>query len=297
VIEKKKVKEEKKEKVQKKVVEKKEVKEEKKSYDWKKGVKKVEKKEVKEEVKQEKVALKKPKVIEKPKEESKAGVQLKPTPAKEKAKDEEKEGYKLKPVPQKTKPEETVKKAAPKESAPLKISKPKEEKIKATKKVAVKNSEGPMKAIADIRMRIEHGASVNEVNAAYEAHEFPELEKVDSQMAMIKAVERVGQSASVHEVLLQECSGKNEVDLQNVGFKALISTLSKESYKVDEVITQFQPDDFEEDVVQERLAQLVTEAQQLDTAEFTTQSAQVDLAQADQHVVTQVFTGPLNQYS
>merc|ERR1712106_879719 len=137
------------------------------------------------------------------------------------AKDEEKDGYKLKPVPQKTKPEETVKKAAPKESAPLKISKPKEEKIKATKKVAVKNSEGPMKAIADIRMRIEHGASVNEVNAAYEAHEFPELEKVDSQMAMIKAVERVGQSASVHEVLLQECSGKNEVDLQNVGFKAL----------------------------------------------------------------------------
>ena len=90
-----------------------------------------------------------------------------------------------------------------------------------------------MKAIADIRMRIEHGASVNEVNAAYEAHEFPELEKVDSQMAMIKAVERVGQSASVQEVLLQECSGKNEVDLQNVGFKALISTLSKESYKVD----------------------------------------------------------------
>merc|ERR1712106_844120 len=203
------------------IEEKKEVKEEKKSYDWKKGVKKVEKKEVKEEVKQEKVALKKPKVIEKPKEESKAGVQLKPTPAKEKAKDEEKEGYKLKPVPQKTKPEETVKKAAPKESAPLKISKPKEEKIKDSESVAVKNSEGPMKAIADIRMRIEHGASVNEVNAAYEAHEFPELEKVDSQMVMIKAVERVGQSASVHEVLLQECSGKNEVDLQNVGFKAL----------------------------------------------------------------------------
>merc|ERR1711874_150193 len=81
--------------------------------------------------------------------------------------------------------------------------------------------------------------------------------------------------------------GKKEVDLQNVGFKALISTLSKESYKVDEVITQFQPDDFEEDVVQERLAQLVTEAQQMNTAELSTQSAQIDLAQADQHVVTQ----------
>jgi len=165
--------------------------------------------------------------------------------------------------------------------------KPKEEKPEATKKVSVANVEGPMQAIADIRLRIEHGASVNEVISAYEAHEFPELEKVESQMAMIKAVERVGQSATVHEVLLQECMGKKEIDLQNVGFKALISTLEKESFKVDEVITQFQPNDFDNDSVQERLAQLVTEAQQLDTAQVTTQKAQLDLASADQQMVTQ----------
>ena len=158
----------------------------------------------------------------------------------------------------------------------------------ATKNVAAQNVEGPMKAMADIRLRLEHGASVNEVNAAYEAHEFPELEKVDSQMAMIKAVERVGQSASVHEVLLQECIGKKEVDLQNVGFKALISTLSKESFKVDEVITQFQPEDFKEEVVQERLAQLVTEAQDLDMAETTTAKSQMELAQGSQQSMSQV---------
>ena len=150
-----------------------------------------------------------------------------------------------------------------------------------------------MNAIADIRMRIEHGASVNEVISAYEAHEFPELEKVESQMAMIKAVERVGQSATVHEVLQEECMGKKEIDLQNVGFKALISTIKKESFKVDEVITQFQPDDFEEEVVQDRLGQLVTEAQQLDTAQVNPQTTQ--LANANEQLVTQVFHGP-NQY-
>merc|ERR1719510_2910535 len=157
----------------------------------------------------------------------------------------------------------------------------------ATKKVSVANVEGPMNAIADIRLRIEHGASVNEVISAYDAHEFPELEKVESQMAMIKAVERVGQSATVHEVLLQECQGKKEIDLQNVGFKALISTLEKESFKVDEVITQFQPTDFEEDVVQERLGQLVSEAQQLDINEANSQRHQVDPANAQQQIVTQ----------
>ena len=145
-----------------------------------------------------------------------------------------------------------------------------------------------MKAIADIRMRIEHGASSTEVISAYEAHEFPELEKVESQMAMIKAVERVGQSSTVQAVLEQECLGKKEIDLQNVGFKALISTIEKESFKVDEVITQFQEDDFEENVVQERLGQLVTQAQQLDTAQVRKQSAQIDLACAEQEVVNQV---------
>ena len=158
----------------------------------------------------------------------------------------------------------------------------------AAKNVAAQNVEGPMKAMADIRLRLEHGASVNEVNAAYEAHEFPELEKVDSQMAMIKAVERVGQSASVHEVLLQECIGKKEVDLQNVGFKALISTLSKESFKVDEVITQFQPEDFREEVVQERLAQLVTEAQDLDMAETTTTKSEMEVALGSHQSISQV---------
>ena len=151
--------------------------------------------------------------------------------------------------------------------------------------MSIQNVEGPMQAIADIRLRIEHGASVNEVNAAYESHEFPELEGVKAQMAMIKVVEKVGQSAVVQEVLEQECLGKDEVDLQNVGFKALITTLAKESFKVDEIITQFEPDDFEEDAVQGRLAQLVVEAQQLDVAE---KIAQVQLSTADQVNITQV---------
>ena len=145
-----------------------------------------------------------------------------------------------------------------------------------------------MNAIADIRLRIEHGASVNEVISAYDSHEFPELEKVESQMAMIKAVERVGQSATVQEVLQQECAGKKEIDLQNVGFKALISTIEKESFKVDEVITQFQPTDFEEEVVQERLGQLVTEAQQLDIAEVSKQTTELELGSAEEQTVTQV---------
>merc|ERR1712066_786657 len=86
-----------------KKVEKKE--EAKKTYDWKKGVKKVEKKVPDEPMIPEKVVLKKPKVVDKPKEDQKDGIKLKPVPPKEKDEPEKKEGVKLKPVPPKEKEE------------------------------------------------------------------------------------------------------------------------------------------------------------------------------------------------
>ena len=92
------------------VVKKVEEKKEQKTYDWKKSVKKVEKKEVVEEPKQEKVQLKKPKVVDKPKEEPKPEIQLKPTPGKPEKEPETKDEIKLKPVPPKQKPEEVRRK-------------------------------------------------------------------------------------------------------------------------------------------------------------------------------------------
>ena len=45
-----------------------------------------------------------------------------------------------------------------------------------------------MKAIADIRVKIEHGATVEEINSAFESHQYPELENAESQMAMVRLI-------------------------------------------------------------------------------------------------------------
>ena len=66
-------------------------------------MKKAEKKEPEEPKAPEKVVLKKPKIVEKPKEAEKEGIKLKAVPPKEKQEPEKKEGVKLKPVPQKEK--------------------------------------------------------------------------------------------------------------------------------------------------------------------------------------------------
>ena len=121
-----------------------------------------------------------------------------------------------------------------------------------------------MKAIADIRVKIEHGATVEEINSAFDSHQYPELENAESQMAMVSVVEKVGQSAIVHEVLAKECSGKQEVDLQDVGFKSFVNTLATNSMKVDEIITQFEVEDFMEEVANDKLVKLAEEAKVCD---------------------------------
>ena len=126
-----------------------------------------------------------------------------------------------------------------------------------------------MKEIEDISGRIEHGASVSEVNSAYEAHEFPQLERRESQMAIVKAVERIGKSALVSQVLADECAGKEVADLTDVGFKALMTTLSNETYKTQEIITNFQPDDLVPEVADEKYAQLLDQCREFASTEVT----------------------------
>ena len=65
-----------------------------------------------------------------------------------------------------------------------------------------------MKELADITVRLEHGATVEEINSAYEAQEFPKLQRKTSQMAMLSVIERLGESATVKQVVTQECTSK-----------------------------------------------------------------------------------------
>lgn len=111
-----------------------------------------------------------------------------------------------------------------------------------------------MRELAEVSMRLVHGATVEEINAAFEAHQFPKLERKVSQMAMLRVVERVGESATVQQVVAQECASLPpdqlvSKGLENVGFKALVTTLAgsaaaNNSLKAEEVITSFQPADF-----------------------------------------------------
>lgn len=126
--------------------------------------------------------------------------------------------------------------------------------------------EEPLKELATISTKIQQGLSMEELNAAFEANEFPALKRKKSQIAILKAVERVGEIAVVQEVLAQELpkvEEAHETGLDSVGFQALLTTLSKETHKIEEIITQVQPEDFLETVVEERFAKIIQDSQEM----------------------------------
>ena len=66
-----------------------------------------------------------------------------------------------------------------------------------------------------------------------------------------------------YQVLAEECEGNKTPDLAMIGFRALVNTLSSESYKTEEVITSFQPEDFATDAANEKYAELAMQIGQV----------------------------------
>ena len=64
------------------------------------------------------------------------------------------------------------------------------------------------------------------------------------------------------QMLAEECDGRVP-DLAMIGFRALVNTLSSESYKTEEVITSFQPEDFATDAANEKYAELAMQIGQV----------------------------------
>ena len=101
---------------------------------------------------------------------------------------------------------------APKEVAEIRPQTPKEVepkhkpcKLEEAQEVKAE-FEAAVQELSEVTSRLQHGASVEEVNSAYEASEFPKLQRKTSQMAMLRVVERMStEAATVEQVVAQGC--------------------------------------------------------------------------------------------
>ena len=108
--------------------------------------------------------------------------------------------------------------------------------------------ESPLRELAEIGYLVRSGVTVHEVNVLYHQNKFPHLKSPEAQSALVNVVERKGLSALISEVLTEETTTDEKTLAETLGFRAFMKMVELKHATVEEVITQFVPDDFIEHV-------------------------------------------------
>ena len=137
-----------------------------------------------------------------------------------------------------------------------------------------------VEALSQITERLRKGSTISEVQTAFEAHEFPVLERKTSQMALLAAVERSSKEAvNVQEIITQDEIKAESVEkapikkeirkksLAQVGLTAFMATALKEPERADEIISSLHMEDFEQAQADKQYAKMVLQSSEMDIAQ------------------------------
>lgn len=104
--------------------------------------------------------------------------------------------------------------------------------------------QAPLREIAEIVYLLKNGITVKEVTVLYDDNKFPSLKSPEAQSAMVNVVERKGHGALISEVLTEETTIDESELAATVGFRALMKMVEANYVTVEEILTNFTPEDF-----------------------------------------------------
>lgn len=102
----------------------------------------------------------------------------------------------------------------------------------------------PLRELATIGYLVQRGITVNEITHLYNADSFPALKYPESQAALVQLVEREGHGTLISEVLTEETVTDEKELAATVGFRAFMRMIEQTHITIEEVITNFQHEDF-----------------------------------------------------
>merc|ERR1712032_644974 len=110
-----------------------------------------------------------------------------------------------------------------------------------------------MDAIKLLVIESNEGKPVNEIISEKQPKDVENMQCIESQMAMISVVEKLGYEKLTEDVVLDQLNSDRVGMLNIVGTKSLLSVLKDKPYSTEEIMKQFKPDDFHHEKVQERV--------------------------------------------
>lgn len=119
-----------------------------------------------------------------------------------------------------------------------------EETLEFTKAIEFGPGENPLRELAEIGFLFRNGVTVNDVTVLYHADKYPSLKTPEAQSAMVNLVERQGHGALISQVLTEETTTDERLVAATIGFRAFMKMVELKHATVEEVITNFAPEDF-----------------------------------------------------
>ena len=126
--------------------------------------------------------------------------------------------------------------------------------------ISKSNEEKYKKAIKSLVVESNEGKPVNEIISEKHPKDVENMQCIESQMAMLSVVEKLGHEKVTEDVVLEHLNSDRVGMLNIVGTKALMSVLKDKPYSTEEIMIQFKPDDFQHEKVQERVTKILNVA-------------------------------------
>ena len=124
-----------------------------------------------------------------------------------------------------------------------------------------------LKAIKSLVEEINEGKTVSEIISERQPKDIENMQCIESQMAMLSVVGKLGYSNVTQNIVLEQMSSDRIGMLNVVGTKALTSILKENSYTTEEIIQLFNTEDFEYEKIKEKVAYVLNMAQEINQAQ------------------------------
>ena len=124
-----------------------------------------------------------------------------------------------------------------------------------------------LQAIRTLVEELSEGKQVGEIVASSALSVVKDMQCLETQMAIVSVLDRLGLGQVTEEVVLEQLGGERSGMLNTVGSRALASTISQQAVTTEQVLACLQPEDLRPDRVQERVANILSFAQTVNTAQ------------------------------
>ena len=108
---------------------------------------------------------------------------------------------------------------------------------------------------------------MKEIISVRQPKDIEKMQCIESQMAMLTVVDKLGHSSVTQDVILEQMSEDRIGMLNVVGTKALTSVLKENSYTANEVMQLFSTEDFQPVKVKQAVAKVLNMAQEFNQAQ------------------------------